>query len=543
MIKFNVTNIYIIIIYFCFSNQAIIKNGVYNLITDDLYLYYYKRYLYLSEFFFHPNTYFRIKKMEKIGNDFYYNIEEIYTSYLLSFLTNKLLKFKNPEINSCLWKFIEVSDKNYVIKNKKNCFIIINDTEVICDFITIDQATQFKLIKIYTEVEKRNSITYKSILNQEPIDILIKYIDLRDDDLKRGTIHQIEKDYDNEELRYSVRSILKNIPWIRKIFILMPNKKVRYFKDYNLINDKIIYVQDKDLLGYESSNSLAFQYRYWKMKKFGISNNIIVMDDDCFIGNKLEKSDFFYVKNGVVIPLIITSKFIKIDNKNVESNCEIYKKLAKNSKEEQNDDVFNYSKYLTYKFVLDLFNISSNESIYIPKYTHNAIPVNLDNIKEIYDLVYLSKYKETTLDSLYRSNEYLQFQMLILSYTFIKYSRKVKDVGYKFIKINNSIYANYNFSLFCINKGPANYSYLVYYKAKIVMEYLFPYPTKYEKVDYSILNLSLNAINSVEKELETYKDLLLQSKKDIFFFIYCFFLLFVFTLFKFTYIYNKLNYK
>ena len=59
----------------------------------------------------------------------------------------------------------------------------------------------------------------------------------------------------------------------------MPNEKVRYFKDYNLINEKIIYVKDKDLLGYESSNSLAFQYRYWKMKKFGISDNIILISN------------------------------------------------------------------------------------------------------------------------------------------------------------------------------------------------------------------------------------------------------------------------
>ena len=80
----------------------------------------------------------------------------------------------------------------------------------------------------------------------------------------------------------------------------MPNEKIRYFKDYNLIKDKIKYVKDIDLLGYESSNCNAFLFRYWKMKKFGISNNIIIMDDDYFIAKKLKKSDFFYVKNGEV---------------------------------------------------------------------------------------------------------------------------------------------------------------------------------------------------------------------------------------------------
>ena len=73
----------------------------------------------------------------------------------------------------------------------------------------------------------------------------------------------------------------------------MPNNKVRYFKDYNLIKDKIHYVKDSDLLGYDSSNINAFLFRYWDLKKFGISDNFIVMDDDCFIGKKLKKTDFF----------------------------------------------------------------------------------------------------------------------------------------------------------------------------------------------------------------------------------------------------------
>ena len=97
----------------------------------------------------------------------------------------------------------------------------------------------------------------------------------------------------------------------------MPNEKVRFLKDYNLIKEKIVYIKDKDFLGYDSSNYNAFLFRYWKMKKFGISNNIIVMDDDCFINEKLEKSDFFYVNNGKVVPSIITSEFQRINKINV----------------------------------------------------------------------------------------------------------------------------------------------------------------------------------------------------------------------------------
>ena len=59
----------------------------------------------------------------------------------------------------------------------------------------------------------------KKIL-KEPIDIIIKYIDLKDRTLNRTGINQTFKDNDNEELRYSLKSILQYIPWVRKIFIL-----------------------------------------------------------------------------------------------------------------------------------------------------------------------------------------------------------------------------------------------------------------------------------------------------------------------------------
>ena len=111
------------------------------------------------------------------------------------------------------------------------------------------------------------------------------------------------------ELKYSIRSILINLPCVRKIYILMSNKKVEFLKEYISINDKIVYVNDKEFLGYDNSNSHAFQFRYWKMIYFNISENFIIMDDDYFIGKPLKKSDFFYIENGRAIPSIIAKKF------------------------------------------------------------------------------------------------------------------------------------------------------------------------------------------------------------------------------------------
>ena len=506
----------LILLYICFSFQKPVNNGVYNMIIDEINVYYYKGAVLLSKDFIYPNSFIRIRKISGNFNDTLYNIEEIDKKYKLSYLENKELIFNKLKNELQLWNFIKINENNFVIKNHNtNCYIAINNYKLICDNIPFEKATQFQLVKIYSDVDEVNNIVDSKLIDNEPIDILIKYIDLRDPTLKRNGIHQIEKDYDNEELRYSIRSILTNISWIRKIYILMPNEKVRYFKDYNLIKEKIIYIKDKDLLGYDSSNCNAFLFRYWKMKKFGISDNIIIMDDDCFIGTTLQKSDFFHVDHGKVVPSIITSNFIKLDKKQIELNCDEYREKAKNSVEEQNDDIFNYSKFLTFLFVLNIFNISYHDNTYIPKFTHNAIPINLKDAKEIYDFVYKSKYRNTTLDSLYRHYEYLQFQIFVLSYTFIKYNRKVKNIPYKFVKINTSISSNYKISLFCINKGPGNYSFLKLQEAKILMEYLFPKPTPYEIIDYSIINLSYNVAYHMDEKLRMNEDEKINAQKQI----------------------------
>lgn len=496
----------LIFIYINLSYQNLIKNGVYNLINKNAYLSYFKGKITVSLHFRYPYTFFRIKKIEEIINDTFYIIEETKTNNKLTYFENNILSLKRKN-NLQFWKLIEINDGNdYLIQNTlNNCYVRVNNLEVFCDIMSPQKASEFKLIKIYNEIDKKNNTSNYRIINKQPIDVLIKYIDLNDPNLNRKGIHQIQKDYDNEELRYSIRSILRNIPWVRKIYILMPNERVRYFKEYNLIKNKIVYIKDKDFLGYESSNFNAFLFRYWKLKKYNVSQNLIIMDDDYFINNKLDKLDFFNYEDGKIVPLITSSKFVKIDRDFVEKNLKFFEPLAKSSKEEQNGIIFQYVKYLTFHFILNIFNISKGRNIYIPYFTHNAIPINLKDVKEIYDLVYMSKYKYTTLDCLYRHYEYIHFQILYISYTFLKYNRKVKNIPNTFIQINDSISANYNYFLFCINKGAGNFSFLNFNKAKIAMEYIFPQPSPYEIIDYSFLNLSFNVVYSMDKNIKGYE--------------------------------------
>ena len=77
----------------------------------------------------------------------------------------------------------------------------------ITDISLLNENNEFKLIELYKEIDDFSSNS--SILENEPIDVLIKYIDLSDPNLNRNGIKQIPKDKDNDELLYSVRSIKK----------------------------------------------------------------------------------------------------------------------------------------------------------------------------------------------------------------------------------------------------------------------------------------------------------------------------------------------
>ena len=450
------------------------------------------------------NSYFKIRKAFDNFNISFYYINHVKTGLNLILFKNNSQQLKFDLINQKnelgLWNIIETNSNKYIIQNKNKCYLKINGFNITCEKISIEESSQFNLIKIFEEAYDKQ--LDKIVIEQEPIDVVIKYIDLRDPLLKRKGIHQIKKDFDNEELKYCIRSILKNIPWVRKIFILMPNNKVRFFKDYSIIKERIVYVKDKDILGYESSNSLAFQFRFWKLSDFGISNNFIAMDDDYFIGSPLNKTNFFCLINGEVKPAIITSKFERMHISEAEQKIKKYKEKINKIKVEQTSPIFRYSLYLTYLYILKLFG----EPLYLPIHTHNAIPVNLKELQEIYGIIYQSNYKYSTLDSLYRAVDNIQFQTFVMSYIFIKYKRKVKNISYKLINNNNAINSDYNYSLFCINTGSLNYNKNSFMISKIVMNYLFPNPSPYELINNdNKIFIFFNAIFSLEKELIKYK--------------------------------------
>ena len=415
-------------------------------------------------------------------------------------IMNKNQKEENNFSN--IYYIEEIEANTYTIKNKLGCYLCEDNFNLICSIQSITNYCHFFILKIFSEVDKENEKDL-ALIEKEPIDVLIKYIDLSDPNLKREGIKQIAKDESNDELRYCLRSILQNIPWVRKIFILMPNERVSFLKPPELIKDKIVYVKDKDLIGFDSSNSHSFQFRLWMMKKFGMSDNFIVMDDDYFIGKPMNKSDFFYVQNGTVVPAIIATDYQVHTKKTFLKEYNYVKKNLAYSRE-QSSNFFMYTVYRTYIFFIDYFN----SPIIVPYFTHNAIPTNVKDLKEIYDLVYNSEFRNATLDSLYRHIDTLQFQTSVMVYTYNRYSRKVNLVKYSYIDLAKTFNGNFKTQLFCINTGNnKEYQKINYQESKIVMNKLFPIPTQYEILNYTdIPFISFQLIKTLEDQKKELKE-------------------------------------
>lgn len=346
-------------------------------------------------------------------------------------------------------------------------------------------------MKLYedTSISKEN-IKY---INKEHIDILIKYIDLTDKKLNREGIKQIYKDFDNEELRYSLRSILENIPWIRKIFILMPNEKVKYLKSYNEINEKIIYIKDKDFLGFESANIFSFTFNLYKLINFGVSQNFIYIEDDFFIGKTLKKHNFFYYDENEkkVLPFLLTKYFQELNKtRTFNEYYNIYKVrdyIHPHSRIGWWFSIYNTDKYFMEKYKLQLINTN---------FTHNAISENLDNLKEIYKEIKDYDYFNETIYSKERHILTLNQPHFVNLYQLNIKHKKVNCINYKYVEIEKIKKYTFTEPLFVLNTGGNHIPLSRHNKIQQkIMNKRFSFKTKYEIVNYK--NIYFNLIKKI----------------------------------------------
>jgi len=103
---------------------------------------------------------------------------------------------------------------------------------------------------------------------------------------------------DNDELRYSLRSVEKYAPWIRKIFIVTDNQTPDWL---DATNPKIKIVDHKEILPKESLpcfNSTVIESFLYKIPN--LSEHFLYANDDMFF-NAFVQPDFFFETDGFPI--------------------------------------------------------------------------------------------------------------------------------------------------------------------------------------------------------------------------------------------------
>ena len=511
--------LYIIFIFLITSIKCIPNNednntfyGIYriNTVSRRTTLTNKKDFLYLSNYNY-LNNHFRIYLSESKP---YYYIELKSNNRKMGVDDkNNIILYKNVNninLSRVKWNIIKISETEYIFQNKFNKkYLEKRGVHVVCgkDYYKYKKNILFKftLLKLFEEVEFKKENIEK--VEKEPIDLVMKYIDLTDKKLNRSGIIQIQKDEDNEELRYSMRSVLNYIPWVRKIFIILPNEEVRYFKPIKEIKEKIVYIKDKDLMGFESANIYSFIFHFYKLDKFGVSKNFIYMDDDYFIGKELKKSDFFYYdeKEKKIFPCIINFYFTEF---NYDYSKKKYKnyfsqkdKINPHSRKGWELSIFNTEHFL--------FKISNKSHLIYTEFTHNALPMNIDDLKEIFQVIQKYEYVNETLYSIERHILTLLTQYFYVLYNLNFKHRKIHTIEHCYTEIDILKWENLFCPLFVMNTGgDKNYTKNEKKRGMDLVKKRFSIPTKYEIVyknittNFKIKNSEKNIKKNLKKNIK-----------------------------------------
>jgi hypothetical protein len=216
------------------------------------------------------------------------------------------------------------------------------------------------------------------------------------------------------------------------------------------------------------------------LRKFGVSDNFILMDDDYFIGKPINKSQFFYYDEDLkkVVPCIVSDDFRALKRNEVLSEYNLL--FSKKDKiDPHTADGWRLHTAAVFKF----FSQHYNQTLISGGFTHNALSLNIDDIKEVFDLIKNKyEYANENLYSKTRNVFNLQSQTMFNTYSLNIKKRKVNMIRRKFIDLRElRKYKNLDIDLFVINKSGENkYENKEYLYEKQVLNLKYNEPTKYE---------------------------------------------------------------
>lgn len=159
-------------------------------------------------------------------------------------------------------------------------------------------------------------------INNYPVDIVYLWCDSSDSIWREKKNNELKKYgknldndsvgdcrfIDNDELKYSLRSLEKFAPWINNIFIVTDNQIPNWL---DTTNPKIHIIDHTQIMPPEALptfNSMAIETVLYKIPN--LSEHFLYANDDMFFGNFVEK-EFFFDKVGAPIVRFLKRRIIK----------------------------------------------------------------------------------------------------------------------------------------------------------------------------------------------------------------------------------------
>lgn len=144
-----------------------------------------------------------------------------------------------------------------------------------------------------------------------------KYKLINNYNISPGAVDQARFE-DHNELYYSVCSVIKNLNWIRNIFIVTDGQKPRWLKSISgSLREKIRVIDHADIIDSENLptfNSHVIESNLYKIK--GLSDNFIYFNDDVYVASTLNQSHFFKY-NGIASVFVSNKTLLEVSSKRV----------------------------------------------------------------------------------------------------------------------------------------------------------------------------------------------------------------------------------
>lgn len=332
------------------------------------------------------------------------------------------------------------------------------------------------------------------------IDIVYTWVDSSDHDwnskrrAKALLLNKINDDVNsesrfmnNEELKYSLRSISQFAPWVNKIFIVTHNQRPNWL---NTNHPKIKIIDHKDIFS-DTSHLPTFSARAIESQIHNIkelSEHFIYFNDDMFLG-KLAPSNIFFPKENFVY--VFVSEILPIPNKK-------FYNINFRPTEKRNDH--QYAIVNTRKLIHDKLNKKVYYNI-----RHGIKPLIKSKLIEL-ENIFQNALNETRRNCFRTNNDILMFHLfefysLIKGFGKAKYLKSIssdnffaeilsfymKEYTFGYINLDElnveqklSVFAKKQPLIMCLNQTPKTPNHNVELMKKFLLNY-FPNKCEFEK--------------------------------------------------------------